>query len=62
MEARVAKLEAHAAHIQDDIKDMKADIRDLRKDLRDDFRILFSALIVVALGLATILAKGFHWL
>jgi hypothetical protein len=31
------------------------------KDAREDFRILFGALIVVALGLAGLMAKGFRW-
>jgi hypothetical protein len=69
MEARVAKLEASMSHIEGDIRDIKTDMRDFRKDLyglRDsaqrDFRTLFGALIVVALGLASIMAKGFGWL
>lgn len=62
MEARVAKLDADVGHIQTDIKDIKQDIRDLRKDAREDFRILFGSLIVVALGIAGIIAKVFHWM
>ncbi len=27
-----------------------------------DFRIIFGALIAVALGLAGLMAKGFHWI
>ena len=33
----------------------------LRKEAKTDFRLLFSAIIFVALGLAGIMAKGFHW-
>lgn len=69
MEARIARLEATADHIQSDITGLKADVRDLRNDVRDvrreqqtDFRILFGALIAVALGLAGLMAKGFQWL
>jgi len=62
MEARVAKLEAAVEHIQRDISDLKTDVRGLRGDARSDFRTLFGALIVVALGLAGIMAKGFGWL
>ena len=62
MEARVAKLEAAVEHIQSDIKDIKADLREIKRDAREDFRLLFGALIVLGLGLAGILAKGFHWL
>jgi len=62
MEARVAKLESDVGHVQNDIKDIKQDLRDLKKESREDFRILFGALIFVALGLAALMAKGFHWL
>lgn len=62
MEARVAKLEAHIEHIQGDINEIKTDIREIKRDARTDFRLLFGALIFVALGLAGLMAKGFHWI
>lgn len=69
MEARVAKLEAHVEHIDSTLTDIKQDIREIRSDLkevrgdaRNDFRLLFGALIAVALGLAGLMAKGFGWL
>ena len=62
MEARVAKLEAVLEHIGREMTDMKADIRTLRDNARTDSRVLFGAIIAVALGLAGLLAKGFHWL
>lgn len=62
VEARVAKLEAHFEYIRRDLDDVKSDVRDIKKDMREDFRILFGALIVVALGLAGMMAKGFGWL
>jgi hypothetical protein len=62
LDARVAKLEAAVAHIQSDMVEIKTDIRGLRTDARTDFRLLFGALIVAVLGLAGLLAKGFHWL
>jgi hypothetical protein len=61
MEARVAKLEAGIEHIQRDATEIKTDIRGLRGEARTDFRLLFGALIFVALGLAGIMAKGFKW-
>lgn len=33
----------------------------MRANARGDFRILFGAIISVALGLAAIMVKGFHW-
>jgi hypothetical protein len=62
MEARVAKLEAHIEHIQSDINEIKSDVREIKRDARTDFRLLFGAVIVVALGLAGLMAKGFHWI
>ncbi|MFD4837680.1 hypothetical protein ACFWP0_09235 [Achromobacter sp. NPDC058515] len=61
MEARVAKLEAAADFIQREISDLKTEVRGLRSDARNDFRMLFGALITVALGLAALMAKGFGW-
>ena len=62
MEARVAKLEAHIEHMQSDISEIKSDVREIKRDARADFRLLFGALIFVALGLAGLMAKGFHWI
>lgn len=59
--ARIAKLESDVGHIKDDIKEIKTDTREIKRDAREDFRILFGAIIVAALGLAGLLAKGFHW-
>ncbi|HAT3794597.1 TPA: hypothetical protein I8624_002584 [Serratia marcescens] len=62
MQARVAKLESDVDHIKKAIDDVKADVREIKRDARTDFRLLFGALIFVALGLAGLMAKGFHWL
>ncbi|ODT85350.1 MAG: hypothetical protein ABS69_00830 [Nitrosomonadales bacterium SCN 54-20] len=43
-------------------KEMYDNFASVRKDARSDFRLLFGALIFVALGLAGIMAKGFGWL
>lgn len=61
MEARVAKLEALSETVARELGDLKTDMRELRRDARTDFRTLFGALIAVALGLAGLMAKGFHW-
>jgi hypothetical protein len=62
MEARIAKLEAAVEFIQRNIRDLKEDVHSLRKDLQTDFRILFGAIMSVALSLSAIMAKGFGWL
>jgi hypothetical protein len=72
MEARVAVLEEIAASTKQAVAGLQQEVHDLRSDtnrridsLRDavesDFRILFGAIITVALGLAALMAKGFHW-
>lgn len=58
MEARIAKLESAAHHIQSDIAKIKIDIR----ELRSDNKILLGMIIAASLGLAGIMAKGFGWL
>ena len=62
VEARIAVLESDVSYIKRDIGEMRGDIKDLREEVREDFRITFGALIFVALGLAGMMAKGFHWL
>lgn len=62
MGPRLAKLEAAVEHIQRDIGDLKIDARSLRDNARTDFRVLFAAIIFTALGLAGLMARGFHWL
>ena len=45
---------------------MGADVKELRRDITGirttDFRLIFGAIIAVALGLAGLMAKGFGWL
>lgn len=44
-----------------DSADVKTEVRSLR-EARTDFRIIFTAIITVALGLPVLMAKGFHWM
>ena len=62
MEARIARLEVAVDYIQRDVGEIKSDIREIRKDLRWDFIFLATLTILSVLGLAGIMAKGFHWL
>jgi len=66
MEARVAQLAAVTEYMARDIADLKVDVRKLRDDIgairTTDFRLLFGAIITVALGMSGLMAKGFHWL
>lgn len=62
METRVAKLESHLEYIHRDLGVVATDVKEIRKDMREDFRIIFGALVVVALGTAGMIAKGLGWL
>lgn len=62
MEARIARLEATIEHAQRDISDIKQDVREMRSSMRTDFLITWGGLIAGILGLAGLMAKGFHWL
>jgi hypothetical protein len=66
MEPRLAKMETAVEFIQRDIKELKDDLRTVKTDITairtSDFRLLFGAIIAVALGLAGLISKGFHWL
>ncbi|MCU5774740.1 hypothetical protein N5923_21690 [Erwiniaceae bacterium BAC15a-03b] len=61
-EVRLAMLESNVENMKDSIKGINDDIREIKRDARTDFRMLFGAMIAVALGLAGMMAKGFHWL
>ncbi len=69
IEARLARIVTTMDYVQRDVGDLKTDMRDMRTDMRDmrsehrsDFRMLFSAMITMALGLAAMMAKVFNWL
>ena len=61
LQPRVAKLEALVEHIERDTADIKAEMRTMHANARGDVRLLFGAIISVALGLAAIIVEGFHW-
>jgi len=62
MEARVAKLESSMEYVQRDLWEINTDIREMKRDAKTDFRLLFGAIIAVAIGLSGLMAKGFGWL
>ena len=61
LESRIARLET-ILEFQRDIADIKAELQLIKAKARSSFWLIFLALIVVALGLASLLARGFHWL
>lgn len=66
MLAHVGEIKADVRHIQSDVGEMRTDIREMRQEITRirtiDFRLLFAAIITVTLGLAALMAKGFHWI
>lgn len=62
MEARVAVLEQIAKITAETLSEVKSKLRILRENHDRDFRLTFAAVVTVALGLAGLMAKGFHWL
>jgi hypothetical protein len=61
MEAGIAVLEEIAVSTRATLKDLRDDLRTVRDRQEADFSILFAALIGLALGMAVLMAKGFHW-
>ena len=61
-EARVAKLQGVIEDVQRDIAAIKTELLILRSDTRSGLLWVLAELLAVALGLAALLAKGFHWL
>jgi len=61
IESDVAVLKNDVAHIQGDVSELRTELRGVRQTQERDFRILFGAIISVALGLSVLMAKGFGW-
>jgi len=61
MEARVAVLEEIARSTKETLGRIEARLIRVEDRQNLDFRITFGALIITTLGLATLMAKGFHW-
>ncbi len=62
MESRIAVLEEIASSTKSTLRELREDVRWVRDKQETDFRIMFGVLITAALGLATLMARGFHWL
>jgi hypothetical protein len=65
----VTKIQQDVAVIRGDVDCIKRDLVEVRADLRGfrnrqerDFRLLFGAIMFVALELTGVLAKGFGWI
>ncbi len=61
MESRIGVLEEIASSTKSTLRELRDDVRWVRDKQETDFRIMFGVLITAALGLATLMARGFHW-
>jgi hypothetical protein len=50
------------SEMRNESREMRNESRELRRTATADFRILFGAIIAVALGLAGVMAGGFGWI
>lgn len=62
VEARLTAIETHLSYLKEDVGELKTEAKEGRRVQDRDFRLLFGGLIAVALGLAALMAKGFHWI
>ncbi|PZS70647.1 hypothetical protein A7X76_10265 [Stenotrophomonas maltophilia] len=49
-------------NVNREFRTVDVEFRTVRSEAKADFRVLFGALITVALGLAGLMAKGFGWI
>jgi hypothetical protein len=61
-QTRLGKLGANIEHVQQDVSDLRHDVREIRSLMAADFRRTWGGLIAISLGLAGMMARGFHWL
>lgn len=69
MESRLIRLETDFGQVSRDLGRLDADMGHVKETLKHmvdrqerDFRLLFGAIITVAIGLGGLMAKGFGWL
>jgi predicted nucleic acid-binding Zn-ribbon protein len=58
----LAEIRAEMRDIRTEIRDMRTEMRDMRQRQERDFRLLFGAIILVAIGLAGLIARTQHWI
>ncbi|MBX5462362.1 MAG: hypothetical protein IRZ28_14885 [Steroidobacteraceae bacterium] len=58
----VGRIESDVGHLRARLAGVESDVKQLVQRQERDFRVLFGALMTVAVGLATLLAKGFGWI
>ena len=57
-----AKIDTIDAELRSEMRAIRSDIEDIKAVHHADFRLLFGAIIAVALGMAGLMAKGFSWI
>lgn len=66
LDSRVARIESDISYLKRDVAELKADVKDMRnidiKDIRKEMNRNLFYLLGALVGLAGVMAKGFHWL
>lgn len=62
VETRLAVVETKLGSVEVSMVRVETAVIHMQDNARTDFRVTFGALIATALGLAAMMAKGFHWL
>ena len=62
VETRLAVVETKLVTLEAGVVRTEAAVLRLQDNARTDFRLIFGALIGTGLGLASMMAKGFHWI
>ncbi len=62
LDVGVAVLTGEVSHVGQKVLQVQTDVHEVRTHQERDFRVLFGALIFVALGLSGLMAKTFGWI
>lgn len=62
MESRIVRLETIVEATDKRLGLIESDVRSIRDKVDTNFHITWVGIIVAALGLAGLMARGFHWL
>ena len=61
IEIDIAVLKTDSGYVRQDVSELRTGVEKLRVSQEREFRVLFGAVIFVALSLAGLMAKGFGW-
>jgi hypothetical protein len=62
VEPRLVRIETILEYVHRDVGELRMDMKEMRREQRSDFRMLFSTIVTMAIGMAAMMAKLFNWL